>query len=97
MPECSMTLDADGSHRLGGSLPAVCRDTRFYVEATINRVINDPIAVTVWVPGKISRIDINGLHVSLAHSHVETLLETARLMGVKVGRRVDSVLGVLKG
>ena len=29
-------------------------------------------------------IDINNLHFSLAHSHDDTLRETARQMGVKV-------------
>ena len=53
-----------------------------YVEAT--RVVETPIVAAVLAPGKMRRIDINDLHVSLAHSHADTLRETARQMGIKV-------------
>ncbi|CAM9723590.1 unnamed protein product, partial [Laminaria digitata] len=67
---------------LEGSLSFVRRDTGSYVEDT--RVINDPIAAAVLAPGKMRRMDINDLHVSLAHSHTETLRETARQFGIKL-------------
>ena len=53
-----------------------------YVEAT--RVVETPIATAVLAFGKRRIIDINDLHVSLAHSHADTLRETAWQMGVKV-------------
>ena len=42
------------------------------------------MANAVLVPGKQQRIDINDLHVALAHSHAEILRETARQHGVEV-------------
>ena len=82
MPKCSVTLDAIGVHILSGSLSFVRRGTVSCIEAT--RVVEDPIAAAVLVPGKMHRMDINDLHVSLAHSHAETLRETAWQMQIKV-------------
>lgn len=80
MPKFSVTLDAEGAHRLGGSLPFVSRDAGYYVEAT--RVINDPIAAAVLVPGERSRMEINDLKVSLTHSHAETFCD--RVLWIKL-------------
>ena len=82
MLKCTVTLDALGAHMLGESLYFVSRDTGHYVEAT--KVVEDPIAATVLVPGKMQLIDVNDLQVSLARSHGETLRETARQLGMKV-------------
>ena len=82
MLKCTVTLDALGAHMLGESLYFVSRDTGHYVEAT--KVVEDPIAATVLVPGKMQLIDVNDLQVSLARSHGETLRETARQTGIKV-------------
>ena len=71
MPKCSVSLDAEGVHMLDGELSFMRRDTGSYVEAT--RVVETPIAAAVLAPGKMRRIDINDLHVSLAHSHADTL------------------------
>lgn len=76
IPKCSVTLDADGVHMLGRSLSFVSKDIGSYLEA--NRVTEDPITVAILVPEKIQHMNINDFHVSLAHSHVETLHETAR-------------------
>ena len=47
--------------------------------------ITDPLmANAVLVPGKQQRIDINDLHVALAHLHVEALRKTASQHGVEV-------------
>lgn len=81
-PKCSVIMDGSGVHMLGGSLSFVHRDVDCYVEAT--RVVNDPISAAVLTPGKITRIDINDLHVSLAHFHAETLRKTARQTGTHV-------------
>ena len=66
---------------LDGDLSFMRRDAGSYVEAT--RVVETPIVAAVLAPGKM-RIYINDLHVSLAHSHADTLRETARQMGIKV-------------
>ena len=42
------------------------RDAGSYVEAT--RVVETPIAAAVLAPGKMRRIGIDDVHVSLAHS-----------------------------
>ena len=81
MPKCSVSLDAEGAHILDGVL-SLRRDAGSYVEAT--RVVETPIAAAVLAPGKLRRIDINDLHVCLAHFHADTLRETARQMGIKV-------------
>ena len=59
----------------------MCWDAGSYVEA--NRIADAPIAAAVMAPGKMKRIDINDVHASHAHSHADTLRETARQMGVK--------------
>ena len=51
----------------GESLYFVSRDTCPYLETA--KVIEDPLAATVLVPRKIQLIDINDLHISLAHFH----------------------------
>ena len=51
-----------------------------------------PIAAAVI---NMMRIDINDLHVSLAHSHADTLRETARQTGVKVFGDLVSCSGCL--
>ena len=51
---------------------------------------NPPIVNAWLVPGKQQRVDIDGLHVELAHARVQTPRETARQHGVKgVGGIVD--------
>ena len=67
---------------LDGLLSFLCREAGSYVEAT--RVIETPIAAPVLAPRTMRRIEVNGLHVSLAHSHVDTLRETARQKGIQV-------------
>ena len=67
---------------LDGVLSFFRRDAGSFVGAT--RVVETPIAAAVLAPGRMRRIDINDLHVSLAHSHVDTLREYARQMGIKV-------------
>ena len=67
---------------LDGVLSFLRRDAGSSVEAT--RVVETPIVAAVLAPGKMRRIDVNDLHVSLAHSHADTLRETARQMGIKV-------------
>ena len=81
MPKCSASLDAEGVHMLDGVL-SLRRDAGSYVEAT--RVVEISFAAAVLAPGKMGRIDITDLHVPLAHSHADTLRETARQMGIKV-------------
>ena len=71
MPKCSVSLDAEGVHMLDGVLPFLRRDAGSFVEAT--RVVETPIATAVLAPGRMRRIDIKDLHVSLAHSHADTL------------------------
>ena len=70
MPKCSVSLDAEGVHMLDGDLSFMRRDAGSYVEAT--RVVETPIVAAVLAPGKMRRIDIYDLHVSLAHSHADT-------------------------
>lgn len=93
MPKCSVTLDADGAHRLDDSLSFVRRNTGSYVQAT--RVMNDPIAAAVLVPGILACMGINDLKVSLTYSHAETLCDT--VIGYQGGRKVDHACGVLGG
>ena len=57
------------------------------------RVINDPVAVTVLVKGQRVRMNMNDLHVFLAHSQLETLHETARLMWIKVVEELTPCAG----
>ena len=91
MPKCSVSLDAEGVHMLDGVLSFLRRDAGSYVEAT--RVVETPIVVAVLAPGEMRRIDINDLYVSLAHSHADTLRETARQMGIKVFGELVSCAG----
>ena len=67
------------------------RDASSYVEVT--RIAETPIAAAVLAPGKMRKIDINDLHVSLAHSHADILRETARQMGIKVFGELVSCAG----
>ena len=92
MPKCLVTLDADGAHMLDGDLSFMRRDAGSYVEVT--RIAETPIAAAVLAPGKMREIDINDLHVSLAHSHADTLRETARQMGIRFLESWFRVLGV---
>ena len=71
MPKCSVSLDAEGVNVLDGVLSFLRRDAGFFVEAT--RVVEISIATATLAPGKMRRIDINDLHVSLAHSHTDAL------------------------
>ena len=82
MSKCRVTMDTEGVHMLGGSVSFVRREAGSYCSAT--RITDPPMANAVLVPGKQQRIDINDLHVALAHSHAETLRETARQHGVEV-------------
>ena len=79
---------------LNGDLSFMRRDAGSYVEAT--RIVKTPFAAAVLAPGKMRKIDINDLHVSLAHSHADTLRETARHMGIMVLESWFSVPGVLR-
>ena len=63
MPKCSVSLDAEGVPMLDEVLSILRRDAGSFVEAT--RVVESPIAAAVMAPGKMRRIDINDLHVSL--------------------------------
>ncbi|CAN0297573.1 unnamed protein product, partial [Scytosiphon promiscuus] len=82
-PTHGAILDGKGAHLLNGSLSFVRTDSGSYLRAT--RVNADAaIAAAVLAPGRMQHIDINDLHVSLAHSHAVTLRETARQMGIKV-------------
>ena len=91
MPKCSVSLDAEGVHMLDGELSFMRRDAGSYVEAT--RIAETPITAAVLAPGKMRGIDINDLHVSPAHSHADTLRETARQMGIKVFGELVSCAG----
>ena len=72
---------------LGGSVSFVRREAGSYCSAT--RITEPLMANAVLVPGKQQRIDINDLHVALAHLHAGTLRETARQHGVdEVGELV---------
>ena len=76
MMKCSVSLDAEGVHMLDGVCSFFRRDAGSYVEAI--RVVETPIAAAALAPGKMGRIDVNDLHVSLAHFHSDNLRETAR-------------------
>ena len=91
MPNCSVSLDAEGVHILAGVLLFLRRDAGSFVEAT--RVTETPIAAPVFAPGKMRRIDIDDLHVSLAHSHADTLRETARQTRINVFGELDPCAG----
>ena len=91
MPKHSVTLNADGAHMLDGDLSFMRRDVGSYVEAT--RIVETPIVAAVLAPGKMRTIDINDLHVSLTHSHADTLHEMARQMGIKVFGELVSCAG----
>ena len=67
---------------LDGVLSFLRKNVGSYVEAT--RVVETPSAAAVLAPGKMRRLDLNYLRVSLAHSHADTLRETARQMGFEV-------------
>ena len=62
-----ITLNAKGVHLLDGDFSFMRRDAGSYVEAS--RIADAPITAAVIAPGKMKRIDINDLHVSLAQSH----------------------------
>ena len=76
MSKRRVTMDTKGDHMLGGSVSFVRREAGSYCSAT--RITDPPMASAVLIPDKQQRIDINGLHVALAHPHAETLRETAR-------------------
>ena len=86
MSKCRVTMDTMLGkcrvHMLGGSVLFVRRGAGSYCSAT--RITGPPMANVVLIPGKQQRIDINDLHVALAHPHAETLRETARQHGVEV-------------
>ena len=84
MPKYSVSLDAERVHMLDGVFSFLRRDAGSYIEAT--RVVETLTVAAVLAPGKMKRIDLNDLHVSLAHSHADILRETARQMGIRVFR-----------
>ena len=57
MPKCTVSLDAEGVHMLGGVLSFLRKDAGSFVEAT--RVVETPIVATVLALGNMGRIDIN--------------------------------------
>ena len=82
MPKCAVSLYAEGVHMLNGGLSFLRGEARSFVEAT--RVVETPIVAAVLAPRKMRLIDLNDVHVSLAHSHADILRETARQMEIKV-------------
>ena len=81
MPKCAVSLNAEGVHMVDGVWSILRGDAGSFVEAI--RVVETPIAAVVLAPGKMRRIDVNDLHVSLAHSQADILRGTARQMGIK--------------
>ena len=80
-PKGSATMHSAGVHLMGGRLTYARGVSGSYVRTT--RVKPDWfIAAAVLSP--VQKIDINDLHVALAHSHWVTLRVTAHQLGVKV-------------
>ena len=66
----SVSLDAEGVHMLDRVRSLLRGDAGSFVEAT--RVVEASIATAVLAPGRMRRIDINDLHVSLPHFYADT-------------------------
>lgn len=87
-----ITANPKGVHLLDGDLTVPCRHAGSYVEDDLpqsrecikDSIANAPIVDAVIASGKTMRIDINDQYVSLAYSHADTFLETARQLGTKV-------------
>ena len=62
-------LNPERVHILDGELAFSIRGAGSYVEA--RRISDVPIAPALIAPAKRMRIDIDDLHVSLAHSHAD--------------------------
>ena len=83
MPMCCAMMDASGVHLLERRLTLPRGEPGSYIKAT--RIRHDlVVAAAVLAPGKTPPIDMNVLHVALAHSQADTCRETARQMGVQV-------------
>ena len=91
MSKCRVTMDNKGVHMLGGSASFVRKETGAYCSA--NKISYPLMANAVLVPGEQQRIDINDLHVALAHPHAATLRESARQHGVEVVGELFSCAG----
>ena len=74
-----VTVVDDGAPLLDGDWHFLRRDA-----GSATRITDAPTAAAVIAPGKMKRIGIIDLNVSLAHSHANTLGGTARQMVVKV-------------
>ena len=92
MPKCSAMMDAFGVHRFGGKLTFPRGESGSYVKMT--RIRHDLVVATaVLAPGKMPRIDINDLHVAVAHLHADTCRETAHQVSVKVSGELVACSG----
>ena len=94
MSKCRVTMDTEGVYMLWGSVSSVRREADSYCSAT--RITDPPMANAVLVPGKQQRIDIDDLHVALAHPRAETLRETTRQHGVEVVGELVPCAGCFK-
>ena len=68
MPKCGTMVNAFGVHLLGDKLTFPRGESGSYLKMTGIR--HDlVVAAAVLAPGKMPRIEINDLHVALAHFH----------------------------
>ena len=71
MSNCCVTMGTNGVHMLRGSVSFARGEAGSYCSAT--SVTNPPMPNAVVVPSKQQLIDVNDLHVALAHPHAEII------------------------
>lgn len=90
------TLNYVDVNSLSGEWISPRRDCSSYLGPTRlpqDQVMTNAIAVAAFAQGKMSWIDVDDAHVSLAHAHLLSLREATRHMGIKPAGKLVTCAG----